>query len=610
MKELEFLDIVISDFKEFQGEHTITLWKLGLGVHFVSGSNLVDHRLGSNGAGKSSIWDALCWCLYGRTVSGLRGTDIRTWGSKEQAIVRVMIRVDGTKFLVVRSTKTNGLWVDGKVVEQAAIDELLGLSYAIFPHTILLGQGEPLFFDLPPMGKMALLSETLDLDRWIDRSRAAKLKVDEIDKQMREMSGRRSELERQATECEHTSDDLDTRAEAWDAEQATIGKSDAKALTEARKALAFAAKEMGDHDLALDGAETEARASRSALAKIDRELVDFGSTVGAASAGASSIAQLLVDLDQKAHTDTCPTCGQSLQGAAHKKHKADMNARIKALEAELKTARNLLADLQETKKETEQRRAKVVKALRVFEDRADDARDNYTRAKSAHAEIAAKIAQLEAAAVRFAMEKNPYSDLAKKARVQVRRVAGLLEEMDELLKAAEAKRERVRHWVDGFKQIRLYSLQEALDELTGVTQTLLPQVGLDGWIVEFQMERETQSGKVLAGLNVNILKPDQEKAVKWESWSGGEGQRLRLVGAMALSEVLLRRAGIQTDLLILDEPTRHLSPEGVDEMVDFLCDRGKDYQIFYIDHQAIETKRFAAGLHVVKDKHGSRIELD
>jgi hypothetical protein len=122
----------IEDFKEFHGEHSIVLGKLGLGVHFVSGVNLVDKRLGSNGAGKSSIWDALCWCLFGRTVSGLWGTDLRTWDSKTHAFVRVMVRVDGEKALIVRSTKTNGLWIDGKLCEQAAVDELIGLSYATF----------------------------------------------------------------------------------------------------------------------------------------------------------------------------------------------------------------------------------------------------------------------------------------------------------------------------------------------------------------------------------------------------------------------------------------------------------------------------------------------
>jgi DNA repair exonuclease SbcCD ATPase subunit len=161
--------------------------------------------------------------------------------------------------------------------------------------------------------------------------------------------------------------------------------------------------------------------------------------------------------------------------------------------------------------------------------------------------------------------------------------------------------------VKGFKQVRLYLLQEVLEELQGVTQTLLPQIGLDDWLCEFAMERETQAGKVSPGLNVNIFKPGSDVQVKWESWSGGEGQRLRLIGAIALSQVLLRRAGVECDMLILDEPTRHLSPEGVAETIDFLIDLGVDHQVLYVDHQAIESRRFASTLIVRRDENGAKI---
>jgi DNA repair exonuclease SbcCD ATPase subunit len=123
------------------------------------------------------------------------------------------------------------------------------------------------------------------------------------------------------------------------------------------------------------------------------------------------------------------------------------------------------------------------------------------------------------------------------------------------------------------------------------------------------MEKETQAGKIKPGLVVNISNPRSAKAVKWGSWSKGQGQRLRIIGAIALSEVLLRRAGVSCDLLVLDEPTNHLSPEGVRETVDFLLERGRDAQVFYVDHRAIESTRFASTLTVRLTDAGSDIEL-
>jgi DNA repair exonuclease SbcCD ATPase subunit len=169
--------------------------------------------------------------------------------------------------------------------------------------------------------------------------------------------------------------------------------------------------------------------------------------------------------------------------------------------------------------------------------------------------------------------------------------------------------ERTKYWVKGFPLVKLYLLQDVLEELQEVTQNILPDVGLDGWMVEYDIERETKTGSVATGLNVRILKPGTSKAVKWESWSGGENQRLLIAGALALSEVLLRHAGIECDMIVLDEPTRHMSKEGVNNLVDHLVSMGRDRQVFYCDHMAIESSRFAHVITITKDAKGSRIDV-
>jgi energy-coupling factor transporter ATP-binding protein EcfA2 len=124
------------------------------------------------------------------------------------------------------------------------------------------------------------------------------------------------------------------------------------------------------------------------------------------------------------------------------------------------------------------------------------------------------------------------------------------------------------------------------------------------------MERETQSGKIKPGLSVSIFKPKHDEPVKWESWSGGESQRLRVIGAVALSEVLLRRAGVTCDLIVLDEPTRHLSPEGVGDLVEFLVELGRDHQVFYIDHQVVQSNQFASLITVTRSTSGAKISIE
>jgi energy-coupling factor transporter ATP-binding protein EcfA2 len=78
---------------------------------------------------------------------------------------------------------------------------------------------------------------------------------------------------------------------------------------------------------------------------------------------------------------------------------------------------------------------------------------------------------------------------------------------------------------------------------------------------------------------------------------------------MALSEVLLGHAGIEPNVEVYDEPAHFLSPEGVRDLVELLADRARQLQrtIFYIDHQAVESTRFASVIEVVRDKHGVQI---
>lgn len=609
MMRVEFNQITIEHFKEFRTKQTINFARLGSGVHFVSGINEVEPRLGSNGAGKSTIFDALTWCLFGQTVSGLRGTDIRTWGSKAHALVSVIVVVNDAPFVIARSTKTNGRWIDDRVVEQAEIDRLLGLTITNFPHTLLLGQGAPLFFDLNRVDKMRLLSETLDLDRWEERSKAAAKAVQAFAGDMQAAEARAEELARTKAGAITALADLRTKSTGWEEERATREAERGKSIAKLEKQLVVEERQRGEYDLAHDSAETELRALKEKQARSTKALIAASKVVGEAVANLRTVGRDLIDLRDQMPVggDDCPTCGQSLKGTALQKHRNAVVKRITELETEEKAAKKAETAAIKARDTLDVEAAQIAKHIAAFNTKSDEAKDNHTRAERRVSEINAELKSLRTASAAGDDERNPYSPLIKKARGQVDTIKGLIDENEALLRIIEKKRDRTQYWVKGFKQVRLYLLQEVLEELQGVTQTLLPQIGLDDWLCEFAMERETQAGKVSPGLNVNIYKPGSDVQVKWESWSGGEGQRLRLIGAIALSQVLLRRAGVECDMLILDEPTRHLSPEGVAETIDFLIDLGVDHQVFYVDHTAQNNRRFASTLIVRRDEHGAKI---
>jgi hypothetical protein len=138
------------------------------------GENAVEPTLETNGAGKSTIWNALTWCLFGRTCDGLRGPDVVPWTYNGRPWVTVHFDLDDELHQVQRGANPNILRFNGADIDPLALQRKLGMNFDTFTHTQILGQDRtqsPLFFDLPPRGKLQLFSDALDLERWDKRRR-------------------------------------------------------------------------------------------------------------------------------------------------------------------------------------------------------------------------------------------------------------------------------------------------------------------------------------------------------------------------------------------------------------------------------------------------------
>jgi DNA repair exonuclease SbcCD ATPase subunit len=601
---LEFCTIKLRDFKEYRGLHVLDLSGLGYGLQYMRGENKVD-AIGSNGAGKSSIWDAFLWALTGRTTRGMRGTDVRTWGNDQHAKVSVGFYNDAGWHWVKRSTEKNGLWLDGKLTSQEEIDRTIGLTATTIPHTILLGQKKELFFDLQPAAKLSILSETLNLDKWDERSKRAKAKTEELDARMIEQDAAIRETAALLQNMRTTLEGEKESSRAWEDERSQGSEQRLKRIAGLIKSREIAITEMGTHDLAYDGAETELRACRHDLKRLGEAADVARDKLMRARTVRATLKQRYNEFRDLAASDVCPTCGQAI---ANKKAHAQ-EAKQKLADA-LETVKAAAKKEEAREEKLEEIKAKIDrtrKAEQEFGRTSDDAKDKLDHLKAHVADIDQQIAVLKAKD--RSNETNPFEATIRMRRKTIKDIRTDLAALKETSDALSRRHIRVKYWIDGFKQIRLYLLQEMLEELTEVTQNILPDVGLAGWIVEYDIERETKSGSIATGLNVRILKPGMSKPVKWEAWSGGENQRLLIVGAIALADVLLRHAGIECDMLVLDEPTRHMSREGVNDLVEHLIELGRDRQIFYVDHQVVESNRFAHVLTITKDGEGSHINV-
>ncbi len=589
---LDFDRLVVQNFKSL-ADIDLDLKSRGPGLHFLRGQNLVEPELGSNDAGKTSLWGALAWCLFGRTVDGLKGVDVHPWDDpKAHTMVAIHIRVDGKKHFIGRALNPNWTQLDGTDCGQEHIDNLLQLSFDVFRHTILLGQSQPLFFDLSPRDKMELFTAVLDLDRWEERSERADQVTDDFLAQKQKLTTELATLQASLDEVQHLVKDTKAKSDEWEGSHMKRVKDDKATLKECLAKLDRKKIEQGKWDLEYEGAALELKACEGLISTLHREkresLVD-----------ADRAHRLREELQSLSTAKTCPTCGQPIVKKNLVGHKAELEAEIQKLTPAVERVTDLDAKIDAQIEYEHKFAKKVSKATREIE--------------LLYPDIYRLISEINGLQVRISgtdIEKNPHRDLIEDLKARERDLkldcADVISEITDVT----TKIDRTKPWIKGFKEVRLYIIEELLQELELVINFMLKELGLVDWKVQFEIEKETKSGKTNPGLNTVILSPRNKTPVKWEVWGGGVGQRLRVLSALALSEVLLNRAGVNPNLEILDEPSRHMNDLGVDDLCECLADRAQQLgkSIWLVDHIARESSQFTSVLTVCKTKTGSFLE--
>ncbi len=607
-----FTRLAIENFKSFLGCHEIDLEWDGPGLYYIRGRNEAEPRMGSNGAGKSSIWDALCWCLYGRSPRGLKNTDVRPWFGKGQTHVSVeYLDEDGVVHNITRTAGPNSLELDARTVGQEQIDKAMGMSVAVFTNTVLLGQGRPLFLDLKPEQKMSLLSEALDLERWDVRSAATGKEVAKLENELAGCVGEKDAVERQITQTEQQLEELKTLVANWEEQRAGQKAGLTAELKELDGRISKLQKIAAQADITHDSALTELRALGQTSASFERRALALSKESGVFTAArelaSRQLATAQADLCELGSGSHCPTCGQPLKGTSLAKHRAELQAKCAELEkqANAKVPKKLADAIAKLHKELED----AEKHENQFRDKAAVARDTLLQTNTELARLQARAAEARRTMQEGESRENPHRPQVSKCRQRCAELQTDLGELGDYITWLERKIARTRFWVKGFKDVRLYIVEDVLQELQLVSGTLLEELGLDDWGIEYAIERETAKGSTVQGLSVLIYAPDLDEPTRWENWSGGEEQRLKLVGSLALAEVLLSHAGVEPNLEILDEPSRGMSVEGIYDLCDALADRAASHgrHIFYTDHRVIETTQFAGVMTVIKDRHGSYV---
>ena len=592
------------------------------GFFFVSGDNQIEPRMSSNAAGKSGLFDSLVWCLYGKTARGTRGqAAIVSWG-EGSCFVETTFERGKNQYRVRRSYSPNTLTLQvGKlrprIVTQEDIDDVVGLDYDCFMATGLLGQFNKFFFDWGPTERLNLFSAVLDLDDWVTSSEKAKKDRDELqdylstkEKEVAVAKGKWQEANRAMKECKEAA-----------AGAAAMQKEQVKKLLERRKKqsqkVRACAEEIGnakerllvlrdrDYDWSASLKELwkEYRAAESAAVPLKEKVRRCEWGIEQARKEADTI---------KKSFPNCPSCRQIVSRRHIKEEALRCKQEIEDLEIRMKTARSKYVS-QNNKVEAIGRRLEELEELHKNNaGRMEKAVLREERAALKCATESGKLRDIDAAIEDARSGKsNPYTEMLRKAteNYQVAKVNKL--ELEGQLKDLRKRYEVSAFWTKGFREVRLWLMDEILRELEMETNSALVALGLEDWKVAYDVERETKSGTVAKGFQVFVTSPESKEPVPWESWSGGETQRLRIAGAIGVVGLINRQRGVDMGFLAIDEADQLISPEGVSDMLRYLHSYAllENKQVYVVSQSPLSRDfgEFNSIFRVVKTASGSRV---
>ncbi len=169
---------------------------------------------GANGAGKSSLLDAMTWALWGRARA--KRDDDMIYLSQSDMHVQLDFEQEGIVYRVIRkrSRRQRGVsaldffaQVEGEWITQsepairdtqAKINRLLRLDYETFVHSAFLQQGKAdAFTTKAPAQRKQILSDILGLSQWEQYEDATKDTLKNITAELNVIEVRITEIEKE-----------------------------------------------------------------------------------------------------------------------------------------------------------------------------------------------------------------------------------------------------------------------------------------------------------------------------------------------------------------------------------------------------------------------------
>jgi DNA repair exonuclease SbcCD ATPase subunit len=551
----------------------------------------------SNGTGKSSLFKALTWALYGETPDGSSGNDILNQRSKV-ASVTVSFK-DGKRDGYVNRSRTQGNTkakfclmdskqnvieeVDGAKLVAQSVERLLGMDWPTFKNTIMYCQGDYKRFADPSTTdseRKSILRKILGLEVIADCAALSRKRISTLKQERTGLEGQHGELERSIGFAKSNLDDAKIDRDNWTKEQEqkkTDLEGDTRRLKKKLAGMTVAEGEMnraqagaekaqkqvddldGEKDILVDKkAEWYDKFRAKEHNKTDHQRVE------------SELLRKLKALD----VDKCPVCDSKMSGKSPKAYKADLEKQLKDVRLTIEDVTGLIQQLEKEWRACDTAIDGVVdnqNELCAIRSKFDGIVDEKSKAIQLKSGVEAQIRLNEE---RLGEKgENPFLTIVRNGKKQIDTESGRLKEVAKQLSGIDGKIGQLEFWVKayGTEGFINWCLALVLPQLE-ITANQYLSILTDGAISLSLDTQSTQKDKKVVdklGINLDIENNGSVKP------SGGQSKRISLALSLALMFLVRSRTGANISNLFLDEPDGGLDGGGKDRFYGPLLDELK-----------------------------------
>ena len=549
----------------------------------------------SNGSGKSTIFEAISWCLTGETIRGSK--EVKRIGSPDICVVELEFTVGTDNYIIRRELPSklflfkNNENVGGKGIRDTSkiLSELLpDLTSELLGSVIILGQGLPQKFSSnTPAGRKEVLEKLSKSDFMINdiKDRISKRKTVLLS-QLRQLED--DLISKQTLLKTYKEDKYKAETDIENLPKIDVCIEKINVLTNDidsyKEKLSFLNK-----DLKITQSNYEFNLSEltKLSADIEKEKVnihlkyddDIESLTKIITTFSIKIDSLNKEIEKIRNIkDVCPTCGQKIPNV-EKPSTKDKEAEIEAIKIEKNDANNKLSNLKDL----------LQQEIKTAQDEYDISVKEISNSISAEKEKCSKLSYdmdfISKSINSTETNLKFYSDMKSQYDIKLESYRNIIDDRKNKITNLEPEILYINNNIDNLKnhievvnkfetcvkrEFRGYLLSNIIQYINSQAKMYCIDI-FDTDKIEFKLD----------GNNISISYNEKE----YECLSGGEKQKVDLIVQFSLRDMLCRYLNFSSNILVLDEITDNLDSVGCQKVFNLISKKLYDVENIYIISQ-------------------------